>query len=132
MLSREATNTNFLVFGLTRPGLEPSIYHTRGEHANHNTTETVWKYMSQVINMYSILETKFIFKTFRFTFSKHLELQICTLAPSINILIQVQQNFMPQGKRKKIVCLKVCQDSRIYFICPTIEISRISGYIRCN
>jgi hypothetical protein len=33
--SREATNTNFIVFGLTRPGLEPTIYHTRGEHANH-------------------------------------------------------------------------------------------------
>jgi len=28
MLSGEATNTNFIVFGLTRPGLEPTIYHT--------------------------------------------------------------------------------------------------------
>jgi hypothetical protein len=28
-------NTNFIVFGLTRPGLEPRIYHTRGEYANH-------------------------------------------------------------------------------------------------
>jgi hypothetical protein len=26
------------VFGLTRRGLEPTIYHTRGEHANHYTT----------------------------------------------------------------------------------------------
>jgi len=28
MLSREATNTNFIVFGLTQLGLEPKIYRT--------------------------------------------------------------------------------------------------------
>jgi len=28
MLSREATNTKCIVFGLTRSGLEPTIYHT--------------------------------------------------------------------------------------------------------
>jgi len=32
MLSREATNTNFIVFGLIRSGVEPTIYHTRHEH----------------------------------------------------------------------------------------------------
>jgi len=31
VLSGEATNTNFIVFGLTRPGLEPTIYRIRGE-----------------------------------------------------------------------------------------------------
>ena len=31
LLSREATNVNFMVFGLTRLGLEPTIYHTRGD-----------------------------------------------------------------------------------------------------
>ena len=30
VLSREATNTNFIVFGLTWPVLEPMIYSTRG------------------------------------------------------------------------------------------------------
>jgi hypothetical protein len=30
-----------LVFGLTRPGLEPMIYCTRGEHANHYATDAV-------------------------------------------------------------------------------------------
>jgi len=34
VLSGEATNTNLIVFGLTRPRLEPTIYRTRGEHAN--------------------------------------------------------------------------------------------------
>jgi hypothetical protein len=33
----EATNTNFVVFGLTRPGLEPTIYRTQHEHSNHYT-----------------------------------------------------------------------------------------------
>ena len=32
MLSRETANTNCIVFGLTQPRLEPTIYRTRGEH----------------------------------------------------------------------------------------------------
>ena len=39
MLSGEATNTNFIVIGLTRSGLEPTIYRAGGEHANHYTTD---------------------------------------------------------------------------------------------
>ena len=30
-----------LVFGLTRPGLEPTFYRSRGEHANHYATDAV-------------------------------------------------------------------------------------------
>jgi hypothetical protein len=41
MLSGEATNTNFIVVGLTWPGLEPTIYHTQGKHASHYTTDAV-------------------------------------------------------------------------------------------
>ena len=41
MLNREETNTNFIVLGLTRPGLEPTIYRTRGEHAIHYAIDTV-------------------------------------------------------------------------------------------
>ena len=41
LLSVEAPNTNVIVLGLTRPGLEPMIYRTRGEHANHYTTDAV-------------------------------------------------------------------------------------------
>jgi hypothetical protein len=39
VLSEEATNTNCIVFGLIRSGLEHTIYHTRGEHANYYTTD---------------------------------------------------------------------------------------------
>jgi hypothetical protein len=39
--SGEAINTNFVVFGLTRPGLGPEIYSTRGEHANNYTTDAI-------------------------------------------------------------------------------------------
>ena len=35
LLSREATNTNLIVFGLTRSGIGPTIYRTGVEHANH-------------------------------------------------------------------------------------------------
>ena len=41
LLSVEATHTNCIVFGLTRLGLEPTIYRTRGEHAKHYTTDAI-------------------------------------------------------------------------------------------
>jgi len=41
MLSGEAANTNFIIFGLTHSGLESTIYRTRGEHANHYITNAV-------------------------------------------------------------------------------------------
>ena len=34
-ISREAINTNLMVFGLTQLLLEPTISHTWGHHANH-------------------------------------------------------------------------------------------------
>jgi hypothetical protein len=39
MLSGETTNTNYIVFGMTRPGLEPTIYCT-----NHFVTVAVNTY----------------------------------------------------------------------------------------
>jgi hypothetical protein len=45
MLSGEATNKNFIVFALTQLGLEPMIYCTRGEHANHYATNVVYIYI---------------------------------------------------------------------------------------
>jgi hypothetical protein len=41
MLSGEATHTNFIVFALNKQGLEPTIYHTLGEHASHYATDAV-------------------------------------------------------------------------------------------
>jgi hypothetical protein len=41
VLSGEAKNTNSIVFCSTRSELEPKIYHTWGEHANHYTTNAV-------------------------------------------------------------------------------------------
>ena len=59
MLSGEATNTNFIVFCLTQPGLEPTIYHTLGEHANHYATDAVqnvddWKSKIAITTRYSL------------------------------------------------------------------------------
>ena len=36
---RRSNKYKFKVYGLTRSGLEPTIYHTRGEHANHYITD---------------------------------------------------------------------------------------------
>jgi hypothetical protein len=40
-LSQKETNANFIFFDLTQPGLEPTVYRTRGEHANRHTTDAV-------------------------------------------------------------------------------------------
>jgi hypothetical protein len=45
-LREEATNINFIVFGLTWSELEPTIYHTWGKNANHYTTDVVSWYSS--------------------------------------------------------------------------------------
>ena len=42
LLSGEATYINFIAFGLTRLGLEPTIYRTRGEYSNHYTTDLLY------------------------------------------------------------------------------------------
>jgi hypothetical protein len=47
VLSGEATNTNFVVFDLTRSGLEPTIYRTRDEHVNHYTTDAILQFILQ-------------------------------------------------------------------------------------
>ena len=41
MLRRKETNTTFIVFGLTRLGLESTIYRTRDKHTNYYTTYAV-------------------------------------------------------------------------------------------
>jgi hypothetical protein len=41
VLSGDVTNANFKFFSLTRSGIEPTIYCSRGEHANHYTTDAV-------------------------------------------------------------------------------------------
>jgi hypothetical protein len=41
-LAEKQANTIFIVFGLTQPGLESTMfYRTRGEHANHYATDAV-------------------------------------------------------------------------------------------
>jgi hypothetical protein len=62
MLSEEATNTHFIVFDMTRPGLESMIYRTRGEHAKHYAidavfvvTEKLIKFRKFVSKQYTIL-----------------------------------------------------------------------------
>ena len=55
MFSGETANTNFIVFGLTQSGLEPTIYLTQGEHANHYTTDepTIYLTLGEHANHYT-------------------------------------------------------------------------------
>ena len=49
MLSEEATNTNFVVFGVTSLRIEPAIYYTWGEQANHYTTDAILQRINQSV-----------------------------------------------------------------------------------
>jgi hypothetical protein len=40
-LSGDAANANVIIFGLTRHGLETTIYNISDQQANHYTTDTV-------------------------------------------------------------------------------------------
>jgi hypothetical protein len=50
MLSEKAANTNAIVFGLTGPGLDPTIYRTLGEHANQENK--IYSFLEQGIYIY--------------------------------------------------------------------------------
>jgi hypothetical protein len=49
MLSGEATNTNFIVFGLIRPGLEPTIYCSKDGYVNHYPTDAALYIMYNLV-----------------------------------------------------------------------------------
>jgi hypothetical protein len=52
VLYGEATNTNFIVFGLTRLGLAPTIYPTQGEQTNqYNTDVVTWLHRRLCVNL---------------------------------------------------------------------------------
>jgi hypothetical protein len=57
VLSREATNTNFIVIGLTRSRLKPTIYLTPGKHTNHYTTDAV-DYFNMYVEMRELVKKK--------------------------------------------------------------------------
>ena len=56
----EKQDIPIIVFGLTRSGLEPTIYSTWGEHADHYTTDAVnvddktWTFRLLFICLYSV------------------------------------------------------------------------------
>jgi hypothetical protein len=48
VLSGGATNTHLIVFGLTQPGLEPTIYRTQAEHATLKVKRLKNKIIKQI------------------------------------------------------------------------------------
>ena len=58
-----------VVFGLTRPGLKPTIFHTRGEHASHYATKAVCKlYVSLSKTVAEIMNNIFSQSGYRVTY----------------------------------------------------------------
>ena len=55
MPSRKAVCTRFmLVFGITQSGCEPTTYHMRGRHANHETIPTRYLYLNYWTYMHDV------------------------------------------------------------------------------
>ena len=46
----ERQEYNFIVFGMTQLRLEPTIYRTLGDHANHYTTDVVLTFQDSIID----------------------------------------------------------------------------------
>jgi hypothetical protein len=65
VISRELGNTNFIFCCLTQPGLEPTIYQTLCDHANHRTTDAVmlWLILSIICEHLLTLGNKIIIKS---------------------------------------------------------------------
>ena len=101
----EATNTNFIVFGLIRPVLEPTIYHTRGEHANHYATDAVVQDMFLPVGSGWLTHRDHInyacaIVTMRFFFLLDI------LASMKGFLTGQNQILLDRVKLKKIKCLR--------------------------
>ena len=47
--SADTTNTNLLVFGWSRSGLEHTIYRNESEHDSHYTNDAVYIYISSEV-----------------------------------------------------------------------------------
>jgi hypothetical protein len=65
VLCGKTTNTHLIVFALTRPALEPTIYRTWGKHANHYTTDVVnifdfERFRKRLFQKLSLFKVKFL------------------------------------------------------------------------
>ena len=58
-LAEKQQLSSLYVIGLTQPGLEPTIYSTRDEHVNHNTTDAIYNIMTS----YSTTQISHIYTT---------------------------------------------------------------------
>ena len=123
MLSGEATNTKFIVFGLNRH--QPTIYHTQSEHANHYTKDVVrnnvescgqhigltlitwWSHQNtglnelcncslQNKNKFYIVKIDFIFNTLKFYKHRHWSLDI-----NIKFMNLLKDNKSGRNKRSR-------------------------------
>ena len=109
MLSGKVTNTNLIVFALTRPGLEPTIYNTRGKHSNHYTTDAVKNLIQQSL-FYLLGKDKNEFFPFLIQ-DKIRQLYKCCLVAFTN------------KKNPKLNCLKKCskRDNSIFISNKKVE-----------
>ena len=105
MHSRETTNTNFIIFVLTKPRFEPMIYRTtRGEHANRFITDAVFYIWCDIMYRNMDLKTRlhdqsFPWKTWSMYFyGKFAQRKLCQRYPvyTIKVWSKFDQSFYPE------------------------------------
>ena len=101
LLSWEAAYTNFIIFDLTWPGLEPMIYHTWDKHANHHTTDAVLCWMC-VIHL-SIITTSCL-KGQSVLISYNCSNKIDLLLEPFISVYSLYKSFFPSFKSVKDYC----------------------------
>ena len=74
----------FIVFGLIRPAIEPTIYHIRGEHANHYITDEV----SIISNLKLYLS---IFQFYQYSFAISTFIKYCYMWKTLKRLLIVRR-----------------------------------------
>jgi len=94
MLTREAVNNSCIVFCVTRSGLEPTIYRTQGELANHHRSSYI---ICTSFHVYNILTCINMF-LFEMTLV-YLFVTISTILP-----IRILFSYFPTLIRSLLVC----------------------------
>ena len=74
-----------LVFALTRPGFETTIYRTRGEHANHYATDAVLFKMPVAIQEYNSYLPVILFVVYVEHFSTIIDKTPCSSVSTIGV-----------------------------------------------
>ena len=109
---------NFVIFGLTRSGLQTRIYHTRGDHVNHYTTDAVDDFFFYKVKISTKYE-KIILKLFV------LDIALATQGTSLSVIREITLTTMRNFRIKSGMCQR-------FISLPGITLSLCISVVHCT